>query len=111
MTDAAKPAYVILVRDRMIDADEFATYGQKARAAREGHAVTPLAFYGRHEVLEGAPVEGAVILTLRTMPDLGSFSQPTTSLLRAFGTMLTRSFITEESANLQPMPVWSFAPP
>ena len=63
MTDAAKPAYVILIRDRMIDAAEFATYGQKARAAREGHAVTPLAFYGRHEVLEGAEVEGAVILT------------------------------------------------
>jgi uncharacterized protein (DUF1330 family) len=62
MTDAAKPAYVILVRDRMVDADEFATYGQKARGAREGHAVTPLAFYGKHEVLEGPEVEGAVIL-------------------------------------------------
>jgi uncharacterized protein (DUF1330 family) len=61
--DAAKPAYVILIRDRMVDAEKFATYGQKARAAREGHAVTPLAFYGRHEVLEGAPAEGAVILT------------------------------------------------
>ena len=63
MTDAAKPAYVILVRDRMIDADEFATYGQMARKAREGHAVTPLAAYGRHEVLEGPQVEGAVILS------------------------------------------------
>jgi len=62
MTDAAKPAYVILVRDRMIDAEEFAVYGQKAREAREGHAVTPLAFYGRQEVLEGPQVEGAVIL-------------------------------------------------
>lgn len=62
MTDAAKPAYVILVRDRMIDAEEFAVYGQKAREARGGHAVTPLAFYGRQEVLEGPQVEGAVIL-------------------------------------------------
>ena len=62
MTDVAKPAYVILVRDRMVDPEEFATYAQKARAAREGHAVTPLAFYGRHEVLEGPDVDGAVIL-------------------------------------------------
>lgn len=62
MSDAAKPAYVILVRDRMIDPAEFATYGQKAREARAGHAVTPVAYYGRHEVLEGPPVEGAVIL-------------------------------------------------
>ena len=63
MTDAAaKPAYVVLVRDRMIDAGEFAVYGQKARGAREGDSVTPLAFYGQHEVLEGPPAEGAVIL-------------------------------------------------
>lgn len=62
MTDAAKPAYVILVRERMIDAEEFATYGVKAREARGGHAITPLAFYGRQEVLEGPQVEGAVIL-------------------------------------------------
>lgn len=62
MTDAAKPAYVILVRDRIIDAEEFAAYAPKAREARAGHAVTPLAFYGRQEVLEGPEVEGAVIL-------------------------------------------------
>jgi uncharacterized protein (DUF1330 family) len=62
MTDAAKPAYVILIRDRMIDAEEFAAYGVKAREARGGHAVTPLAFYGAQEVLEGPDVEGAVIL-------------------------------------------------
>lgn len=62
MIDAAKSAYVILIRDRMIDAAEFATYGSKARNAREGHAVTPLAFYGQYEVLEGPQVDGAVIL-------------------------------------------------
>jgi len=62
MTEAAKPAYVILVRERMIDDAEFATYAQKAREARGGHAVSPLAFYGRQEVLEGPQTEGAVIL-------------------------------------------------
>lgn len=62
MSENAKPAYVILVRDRMIDPAEFTTYGAKAREARGGHAVTPLAFYGRQEVLEGPEAEGVVIL-------------------------------------------------
>ena len=62
MTDTPKPAYVILIRERMTDPAEFATYGQKAREARGSHAITPLAFYGRQEVLEGPDVEGAVIM-------------------------------------------------
>ncbi|MFZ5671202.1 MAG: DUF1330 domain-containing protein [Pseudomonadota bacterium] len=62
-------AYVILIRDRMIDAEEFKIYGARAREARGGHAVTPLAFYGRHEVLEGPPAEGAVILSFPTFEE------------------------------------------
>ena len=34
MTDTAKPAYVILIRERMTDPAEFAAYGPKAREAR-----------------------------------------------------------------------------
>ena len=55
-------AYVIFIRDGIKDANEMATYGQKAGAARGDHPITPLAFYGRQEVLEGPQVEGAVIL-------------------------------------------------
>jgi len=62
-------AYVILIRDKMIDAERFAEYGAKAREARDGHAITPLAFYGRHEVLEGPPVEGAVIMAFPTFEE------------------------------------------
>ena len=62
-------AYVILVRERMIDTEEFATYAAKAREARGGHAVTPLAFYGRQEVLEGPEVEGAVVLQFPTFEE------------------------------------------
>lgn len=62
-------AYVILVRERMTDTEEFATYAAKAREARGGHAVTPLAFYGRQEVLEGPDVEGAVILQFPTFEE------------------------------------------
>ncbi len=56
------PAYVIMIRDRMVDPAEFATYGAKAREARGDHKITPLAFYGPHQALEGPDPEGVVIL-------------------------------------------------
>lgn len=62
MSDAAKPAYVIFIRDGMKDPAEFALYGPKAAAARGDHKLTPLAFYGPLTVLEGPPAEGAVII-------------------------------------------------
>lgn len=62
-------AYVILIRDKMLDAEAFAAYGAKARLAREGHAITPRAYYGRHEVLEGPDAEGAVILEFPTFEE------------------------------------------
>ncbi|MCB8887923.1 DUF1330 domain-containing protein [Vreelandella malpeensis] len=61
------PAYVVLTRERTHDADELAQYGAKAKAAREGHAPEPLAFYGDFEVLEGSDMEGAVILRFPDM--------------------------------------------
>lgn len=56
-------AYIVLTRERMHDTAEFARYGEMAGAAMEGHAITPLAFYGAFEVLEGDPIEGSVILS------------------------------------------------
>jgi uncharacterized protein (DUF1330 family) len=56
------PAYVVMIRDKTLDPAEFATYGQKAKDARGDHKITPLAFYGAHQVLEGADTEGVVIL-------------------------------------------------
>jgi uncharacterized protein (DUF1330 family) len=55
-------AYVILMRERMKNPDEFATYAKMAPAAREGHDLTPLAFYGALTPLEGDPADGVVIL-------------------------------------------------
>lgn len=56
------PAYVIMIRDRMIDPAEFAAYGAKALEARGDHKITPLAFYGQHQALEGPDPDGVVIL-------------------------------------------------
>jgi len=62
-------AYVVLTRLHTSDPAELATYSQKAAKARAGHALTPLAAYGQHEVLEGEPIEGAVILSFPTMAE------------------------------------------
>jgi uncharacterized protein (DUF1330 family) len=55
-------AYVIFIRESVRDQAELDVYAQKAPAAMAGHAVTPLAVYGRHEVIEGPEVQGVVIL-------------------------------------------------
>jgi uncharacterized protein (DUF1330 family) len=60
-------AYVIFVRDQMKDSEEFAVYAKKGRAARGDHPLTPLAFYGAQEVLEGPAAEGVVLLQFPDM--------------------------------------------
>jgi uncharacterized protein (DUF1330 family) len=60
-------AYAVMIRERLTDPEEFATYGKMAAAARGDHDITPLAFYGAHEVVEGPPVEGVVILKFPNM--------------------------------------------
>lgn len=57
------PAYVIFIKNKTTDAEELKTYGQKAGAARGDHQITPLAFYGPLEVLEGDSAEGVVLLS------------------------------------------------
>jgi uncharacterized protein (DUF1330 family) len=60
-------AYAILIRERMHDESEMARYAEAAKAARGGHDITPLAFYGAHETLEGAEADGVVILRFPDM--------------------------------------------
>ena len=56
-------AYVIFIRDSIKDPEEMATYGKKAAGARGDHPITPLAFYGAVETLEGPTVDGVVLLS------------------------------------------------
>jgi len=60
---------VVLIRERVTNPAELETYGQMAPRAREGHAITPLAFYGAPDVLEGPPIEGVVIHRFPTLED------------------------------------------
>lgn len=62
-------AYIVYVRDRITDPEEFKKYEEAAPAAAVGHPITPLAFYGAVETLEGSQVDGAVILEFPTFAD------------------------------------------
>jgi uncharacterized protein (DUF1330 family) len=67
--ETAMAAYVILIREKLRDAEAMARYAEAARHARGDHRITPLAFYGAHEVTEGADADGVVILSFPTMPE------------------------------------------
>jgi uncharacterized protein (DUF1330 family) len=70
-------AYVVYVRDRITDSEEFKKYEESAPAASIGQPITPLAFYGAVETLEGLPVDGAVILEFPTVADArASYNSP-----------------------------------
>ena len=60
-------AYIVFTRERLRDPVEFGAYGEKAGGTLAGHTAKPLAFYGAHETLEGAPIEGAVIVEFPDM--------------------------------------------
>ena len=54
-------AYVVFTRTRTIDQKELETYWVGIKATMEGHPIDVLVAYGKHEVLEGDPIEGMVI--------------------------------------------------
>ena len=59
-------AYVVFTREITTDQAELDIYTPLAGAAGKNHPLTALALYGKHEVLEGPPIEGAVILSFPT---------------------------------------------
>jgi uncharacterized protein (DUF1330 family) len=59
-------AYMVFTKEKTTDPEELKTYADKIWATFEGHPVKVLVGYGRHEVLEGEPVEGVVILEFPT---------------------------------------------
>ena len=54
-------AYIVFTREKMRNRDGYERYREKSRPANAGHPLKPLALYGRHEMLEGPAIEGAVI--------------------------------------------------
>ena len=62
-------AYAVFIRESTSNPSELETYSQKVGRTLTGHPVTVLAAYGRHEVLEGAEVEGVVILEFPSLDE------------------------------------------
>lgn len=60
-------AFAIMIRDRMRNEDLFKEYGALARLARPETGMSPLAFYGAAQTLEGPDADGVVILRFETM--------------------------------------------
>jgi uncharacterized protein (DUF1330 family) len=63
------PAYVVFTREKTRDKSELDIYSQKVPLALAGHPATIRAHYGQQEVLEGAEVEGVVILEFPTFEE------------------------------------------
>jgi uncharacterized protein (DUF1330 family) len=59
-------AYMVFTKEKTSDAEELKIYSDKIWPTFAGHDVKVLVGYGRHEVLEGEPVEGVVILEFPT---------------------------------------------
>ena len=54
-------AYVVFTRTKTIDHKELEKYWTGIKATMEGHPIEVLVAYGKHQVLEGDPIEGIVI--------------------------------------------------
>jgi uncharacterized protein (DUF1330 family) len=54
-------AYVVFTRTKAIDQKELEKYWTGIQATMKGHRIEVLVAYGKHEVLEGDPIEGIVI--------------------------------------------------
>lgn len=60
-------AYVVFIREKMRNREDYERYREKSRPVNASHPLKPLALYGKHEVLEGPAIEGAVILEFPSM--------------------------------------------
>jgi uncharacterized protein (DUF1330 family) len=59
--------YFVMIREKTIDPVTLAEYGPRASLAAQGHPLKALAVYGALEQLEGAAIEGAVIIEFPDM--------------------------------------------
>ena len=59
--------YMIFTREKTTDQHELDLYFKEVPPTAVGHEMKTLAFYGKHEDLEGAPTEGTVIVEFPTV--------------------------------------------
>ena len=91
-------ALIIFTRERLRDAAEMETYSGLAGGTLGGHDAKPLAYYGANETLEGAPIEGAVVIEFPSIEAAKAwYNSPDYTAARAhrFAGADYRVFITE----------------
>jgi uncharacterized protein (DUF1330 family) len=66
-------AYVVFIREVTKDEQELKRYAELALPTLANHPVTPLAFYGALDVLEGPAFEGAVVLQFPSVSEARSW--------------------------------------
>jgi uncharacterized protein (DUF1330 family) len=69
LTDQEKKmsAYIVLTREKTLDAAELAIYQQEVGPTHDTFDFKMLVAFGRHEVLKGEPIEGVAIVEFPTM--------------------------------------------
>jgi uncharacterized protein (DUF1330 family) len=60
-------AYIVFTRTKTLDQKELEIYWVGIRETLKGHPIEVLVAYGKHEILEGDPVEGIVIAKFPTV--------------------------------------------
>jgi len=60
-------AYIVFIRTKTLDQKELETYWAGIKATMQGCQIEVLVAYGKHEVLEGDPIEGIVIAKFPTV--------------------------------------------
>ncbi len=60
-------AFAVFTREKTLDQAEMDEYTRKVKATFAGHQIKIHAAYGPQEMLEGDPIEGAVIIEFPTM--------------------------------------------
>jgi uncharacterized protein (DUF1330 family) len=62
-------AYIVVTREKTRDPALFGQYKTNVRPTLAAHGAVLLANQGKHDVLEGAPTEGVVLLKFATYED------------------------------------------
>lgn len=60
-------AYALFILEKLRDKALFDEYHAVGRKARGSHPLTPLAYYGKHEVIEGPAAEGIVLFAFPSL--------------------------------------------
>ena len=63
------PAYIIFTREKLRDPAAIEDYTKATKGTNVGHNLKPLVAMGRFEVMEGAAVEGVVMLEFPTFEE------------------------------------------